>query len=164
MQKLQFRAAMKLTAPSPFALVSTISEDGKPNIMALSWWTFAAGNPPSIIICTSVRGYTGELLKQNPEFALCLVKESVKDAAFKCGTCSGRSVDKVKDFGIELIDASEIAPKLVKESSVAFECKVTNVMEAGDHFVFVAEVLASWGDPEAKSLFAIDGYGKLTTV
>ncbi len=153
--------AEKLNAPNPFALVVTADENGRQNLMALSWWTFASNNPPTIAACLSKRGYSGTLIRQTGMFSLCLPGEALREAAFRCGTCSGRDVDKPAAFGIELIPSDKIAPMLVKESRVALECRVTNTVEAGDHLLFIASVEAAHGNPDMAHLLAENGYATL---
>ena len=138
--------AQRLTAPCPFALLSTLRPDGGTNLMAVSWWSYLSNRPPMLGACLSKKGLSGELIRQNGEFALSIVDASLKDAALRCGTCSGRTVDKAADFGIALTDAAAIAPQVVRDS---------------DHVLYIAEIVAIRGDAEKKALFAFDGYGRL---
>ncbi|MBR3136201.1 MAG: flavin reductase family protein [Clostridia bacterium] len=158
MDRITLREAQKLSSPNPFALISTVDEKGRNNLMALSWWTYCSNNPPTVAVCLSKKGYSGCLIKATGEFALCLPNESLQEAAFRCGTCSGRDTDKAQLFGITLESASEIAPMLVSQSKVALECRSTQIVETGDHYLFVADVVAAHGDPGAKHLLAEDGY------
>ena len=156
--------AQRLTAPCPFALLSTKKDDGGTNLMAVSWWSYLSNHPPTLGACLSKKGLSGELIRKNGEFGLCVVGEGLKDAALRCGTCSGRTKDKAAEFGIELTDAAAIAPKLVKESRVQFECRLADTKEVADHVLYLAEIVAIHADPEVKHLFAFDGYAKLSTV
>lgn len=123
-----------------------------------------SNNPPTIAICIGKKGYSNELVKNNQEFGLNIVDESLKDSAFLCGTCSGRIENKPQKFGIELIDSIQIDTKLVKEHKVAFECRLIDIVEVADHSVFIAEVVACHTNPDKKQLFALDGYRSLGTV
>jgi flavin reductase (DIM6/NTAB) family NADH-FMN oxidoreductase RutF len=134
------------------------------NIMALSWWTYVSNKPATIAICVGSRAYTGILIQENLEFGLCVVDQALEAAAFKCGTCSGRDVNKAEAFGIELMQAEMIAPRLVKAHSVALECRVISSYPVHDHRMFVAEVNHSHINPHATPLFALDGYRRLGVV
>ena len=101
------------------------------------------------------------MIEENGEFGLSIVGETIKDAAFRCGTCSGRTVDKAAEFGIPLIGASVISTPLVADSRVAFECRLKNQVEAGDHVFYLAEIIAVHGDESIRQLFAWDGYARL---
>ena len=60
----------KALSPNPFVLVTSTREDGVTNAMALSWWCYASNNPPTLLICTSNKGYTGECIRRTKQFAL----------------------------------------------------------------------------------------------
>jgi flavin reductase (DIM6/NTAB) family NADH-FMN oxidoreductase RutF len=156
--------AQELTSPNPFALVSTRKPDDTTNLMALSWWTYASNHPPTIAVCISKKSYSHELMKKNQEFCLNIVDESLRESAFLCGTCTGRSENKPEKFDIALIDPKEIQTKLVKEHKVAFECRLVDTADTADHSIFIAEVVACHTNPEKNQLFALDGYRSLGTV
>lgn len=161
MEEITIKQAEKLSAPNPFALIVSADGQGKPNIMALSWWTYASHNPPTLLICTGMRSYTRELIEQSGEFTLCLPGQSLRDAAFRCGTCSGRTVDKAAEFSIALEPSHVVAAPYVRDSKVVFECRVTDRWTAGDHRVFAAEAVAVRGDGSKAQLFAMDGYARV---
>ena len=154
----------RMTAPSPFALVSTTKEDGGTNLMALSWWCYASNHPPAVVVCLSKKGYSGELILRNREFGLNLVDASIAQAAMKCGRCSGRNVDKPSAFSIELLEPEVIATKLVKAHSAALECRLIETADAADHTVYIAEIVGVHVFEHARPLFAFDGYTRLDTV
>jgi len=132
--------------------------------MALSWWSFASNHPATITVCIGSKSYSGELIRESGCFVLNVVDGSIADAAFKCGTCSGRSVDKVEKFGIELEPSSVIPVARVKAHKVALECRVVSSMAVGDHTLFAAEVLEADIRAEANALYATNGYAGLTTL
>lgn len=160
----KFGTAQRLTSPNPFALISTKMPDGATNLMALSWWTYASNHPPTLAICISKRGYSHQLIENTGEFGLNIVEEKLKESAFLCGTCSGRSVNKPEKFEIALIESVKIKTKLVKDHKVAFECHLVGKTDAADHSIFIAEVVACHTNPEKKHLYAFDGYKYLGTV
>ena len=164
MTDINIGQAQRLTAPCPFALLSTVKDDGSTNLMAVSWWSYLSNHPPTIGACLSKKGLSGELIRKNGEFGLSIVSASLKEAALRCGTCSGRTTDKADVFGIELADAAVIAPKLVRDSRVQFECRLVDTKEVADHVVYIAEIAAIHADADKKALFAFDGYGRLDPV
>ena len=164
MTELSIGQAQRMTAPAPFGLVSTLKDDGSTNLMAVSWWTYLTNHPAMIGVCLSKKGLSGLLIEKNGEFALSIVGEELKEKAEKCGTCSGRTVNKIAELGIETEKASAVAPCVVSGSRVIFECKLVSMAEAGDHVLYMGEVIALRGDPEVKHLYAFDGYARLDTV
>ena len=164
MTDLTIGQAQRLTAPCPFALLSALRDDGGTNLMAVSWWSYLSNRPPMLGACLSKKGLSGELIRKSGEFALSVVDESLKEAALRCGTCSGRTTDKASEFGIALADAEKIAPQVVRDSRVVFECRLADTKEVSDHVIYIAEIVAIRGDADRKALFAFDGYGRLDTV
>lgn len=154
----------KALSPNPFALVTVEKEDGSTNVMALSWWCYVSNNPPTVLICTSNKGYTGECIRRTGEFALCFPSEQLKRAAMGCGTCSGRTVDKVSAFGLQLMDASAIRAKLVQGCKAALECRLMAVHPTADHTVYIAEIVETHLEESLSALYAFNGYSQLGTV
>ncbi len=164
MTDLTLGQAQRLTAPAPFALLSTLKEDGSTNFMAISWWTYLSNHPATIGVCLSRKGLSGSRIEATGEFALSIVGEDVKQAALNCGRCSGRTTDKKSEFNIPAEKASVIVPEVVANSRVVFECRLVNHTQAADHELYIAEVVAIRGNPEVKQVFAFDGYARLDTI
>ena len=164
MKELTPGQALRLTAPAPFALLSARKADGVDNLMAVSWWTWLSNRPPMLGVCLSKKGLSGSLIGETGVVTLSVVGDSLREAALRCGGCSGRDHDKAAEFCIPLEPASDIAGSDVSGSRAVFECRLTGQAEAGDHVFYMAEVLACRGDAEVRQLFAWDGYSRLDPV
>ena len=164
MTDINIGRAQRLTAPCPFALLTTLRDDGATNVMAVSWWSYLSNHPPTLGACLSNKGLSGELIRKNGQFGLCIPGEALKEAALRCGQSSGRKLDKAAEFGIPLEDAARIAPKVVSGFRVVFECRLVDTKEVGDHTIYIAEPLAIRGDESVRALFAFDGYARLGSV
>jgi flavin reductase (DIM6/NTAB) family NADH-FMN oxidoreductase RutF len=66
----------------------------------------------------------------------------------RCGTVSGRDVDKFATIGLTPLPASVVKPPLIAECPINVECVVRDVIEMGDHDTFVGEVVAVHADQE----------------
>lgn len=161
MKQLTPAEAQRLISPAPFALLTSLRDDGVTNLMAVSWWCPLSNHPPMLGVCLSQKGLSGTLIDKRGEFALNLVGEELKDAAFKCGTCSGRTTDKADEFGIPLEEAAQIGAKIVSGSRAVLECRLESSTPAGDHTFYIARIVAAHGDADTAQLFAFDGYGRL---
>ena len=164
MDRLTAAEAQKLTSPSPFALLSVKREDGRTNLMAVSWWTYLSNHPPMLGVCLGRKGLSGSLIEKSGEFALNIVGPILKESALRCGTCSGRIVDKAEEFQIPLEEAESIGPMIVSGSRAVFECRLVSSSPAGDHVFYIAEIVAAKGDRSVEQLFAFDGYKRLDTL
>ena len=164
MERIDIRRAQKLGSPNPFALLTTKKPDGGDNVMAVSWWSYASNNPPLLTACLSNKGYSGELIREAGVFSLSLPGEGIKEAAFSAGTRSGRGVSKAEAIGLPLEQTEEGFPAAAAGSRVVFNCRLVNAYPAGDHTIYLGEVVSVYANPEVPALYALEGYSKLGTV
>lgn len=161
MEKIKQSKAYSLTSPNSITLVCTTKPDGKTNLAAVSWWMYSSSNPPFLCFAMSKKSYSGELVRQTKKVALAMPGSAIADAAFNCGTVSGRNADKAKEFGIELKELPGVSIQVPAESRLVFDCALDNVLETGDHYVFACAVNNVFADESKTQIFAWDGYSKL---
>lgn len=163
-KEITIKEAQKLTSPNPFALLGTGKTDGSFNLMAVSWWMYTGNNPASLAVCLSNKGLSGDLIKEGKIFSLSVVSSSLKKSAFQCGTCSGRTHDKIAEFGIDVEKDEASGMIFVKDARLNFILQLTEAVTFGDHTLYLANVRKILGDPEKPALFAMKGYGELDTL
>ena len=164
MQSIDRHEAFELASPFPYVLAVTLDKRERPNIIGLSWWMFTSWNPLMIAISVGHKRYSHECLQHHREFVLCFPSEEQAKDAWLCGTKSGRDVDKFKETGFVPMHSSEVKPPIIKGVTVAYECRVTDHVVTGDHTVFIADVVAKYGDHDrAKHLYSIH-YRKLLSI
>ena len=156
--------AQQLTSPNPFCLVGSLTESNQTNFMALSWWSYLSNHPATVGICVNHRAATNRNIKRTGEFSLCVVDESLAEAAMKCGTSSGDQVEKAEAYGIVLAKAEQIGAGLVQKSRVALECRVLQCVSLADHDLFLAEVVAVHMEESYRALYAMNGYKELASL
>lgn len=156
MKEISWNEAIELGSPYPYALVVTIDRQAKANIMGLSWWTIVSWEPHMIAIAVGWPRYTHECIEYCKDFVLCLPSEGMEKGAWICGQVSGKDVDKFKETGFNQIQSKIVKPPIIDGSTVAYECKVVNQVEIGDHTVYIGKVVAIHGSPEKKKhLFTV---------
>jgi flavin reductase (DIM6/NTAB) family NADH-FMN oxidoreductase RutF len=164
MQEISWNEALEWGSPYPYALATTVGKDGRPNIIGLAWWTIVSWDPQMIAISVGHGRYSHECLEHRGEFVLCLPAEEQKDGAWLCGTTTGRKIDKFSAGGFQQVPAKVVAPPLIEGSTVAYECKVANTVAAGDHTLFIGEVVAIHGSPErTRHLYTVH-YRKVVSI
>jgi len=147
MKQIDWNEALTLASPYPYTLAVTLSPEGKPNAIGISWWTICSWDPPMLLISVGGPRYSRECLKNLGEFALCFPAEEQAEGAWLCGTKSGRDTDKFPAAGFTPVPSEHIKPPIIEGCTVAFECRVANEVYAGDHTLFVAAVLAMHATP-----------------
>jgi flavin reductase (DIM6/NTAB) family NADH-FMN oxidoreductase RutF len=130
-----------LMGPLPAVLVTTVDVEGKVNVFTVGWTGIACTRPPMVTIAVRKERLSYENIQATGEFVINLTTAEMLKMTDFCGCRSGRKVDKIKHFGLELDPGSDVkVPSLVK-SPVALECKVTSVTELGTHDLFLAEIV-----------------------
>ena len=124
----------------PYGIYVLTADDGKGNVAAatVNWVTQSAFQPPLVVVGVKTDSGAYPLIKSTKTFALNMLGKDGKGAAFtffkptklEDGKLSGQSFHK-GTTGAPILDA---AP-------AAVECKVTSIVEQGDHHIVVAEVI-----------------------
>jgi len=161
MNLVPYAQAIKRKYPEPVCLVTTIDEHGKPNVMTIGWWMLASVHPPMMAVSVARPYYSHGLIQRRREFVICFPGETMVEQVLICGAHSGRDTDKFAAARLTPQPATRVAPPLIAECMAAFECKLVAEVPAGDHTLFVGEVVASHVSEKAeRRLFSLGG-GKL---
>jgi flavin reductase (DIM6/NTAB) family NADH-FMN oxidoreductase RutF len=141
----------RILMPRPVVLVTTIDRDGRPNIMSAAWITPVSSAPPLIAISIAPNRYSHSLIKENGEFVANIPSRVLVKEVEYCGHVSGKSLDKFKAAKLTAEPAKRVKAPIIKECIGHLECRMVNSVAAGDHTVFIGEVLAAYAD---ESLFS----------
>ena len=153
MSKEIFKGSI-LFGPVPAVLVTTINLSGQVNVFTVGWTGVACSHPPMVTIAVRKERLSYENIRATGEFVINLTTRQMLKITDFCGCRSGRKVDKIKHFGLELEPGVDVAVPSLKISPVALECRVRSVTELGSHDLFVAEILRNKVD---SSLIDQDG-------
>jgi flavin reductase (DIM6/NTAB) family NADH-FMN oxidoreductase RutF len=123
----------------PYGIYVLTADDGQGNVAGatVNWVTQTAFNPPLVVagVKTDSGAYT--ILKNTKNFTLNMLGKEHKGLAFTFfkpaamadGKLSGQAVHKGSN-GAPILDAA----------LAAVECKVTSIVEQGDHHIVIGEV------------------------
>jgi len=147
-------------------LLVTQAPGARPNIMTIGWGSIGIlwGKPVFTILVRPSR-YSYELLERAPEFTVNVPTPEMKKATVVCGSRSGRDLDKFAHLALTAAPAREVAPPLIGECALHYECRVVhrnNVIPnelappivsgyytRGDfHRVYFGEILRTCVDPD----------------
>jgi flavin reductase (DIM6/NTAB) family NADH-FMN oxidoreductase RutF len=110
----------------------------KINGMTAAWVSQASLQPLMLMVSIAPARYTHGIIKESGYFAINTLSEGREDLAKHFGFKTGRKFDKFKD--ISYLNAPNGSPVL-KEALAFFECKVIDIFKAGDHSLFVGNVV-----------------------
>lgn len=120
--------------------VVTVRTKEKINGMTAAWVSQVSLRPLMLMASIAPVRYSHGLIKESGYFAINTLDEGHKDLAKHFGFKSGRKTDKFKD--ISHFDAPNGSPVL--DGALAFfECRLLDAFTAGDHTLFVGEVVAA---------------------
>lgn len=125
-------------APRPIAFASTIDEQGRVNLSPFSFFNVFSANPPIMIFSPARRGrdnttkHTYENVLKVPEVVINIVNYAIVHQASLASCEYPEGVNEFVKSGLTEEKSAMIKPPRVKESPVAFECKVNQVVPLGD--------------------------------
>lgn len=133
-------AAGTLLAPLPAVMVSVGSIE-KPNIITIAWTGILASTPPKTYISVRPSRHSHSIIKESGEFVINLTTEDLLHATDYSGIFTGAKVDKFKKLGLTPIASHTVSAPTIKESPLALECRVSEVVNMGSHDVFIADIV-----------------------
>jgi len=126
--------------------------------LTAAWGTRVSWDPPLYAVSIAPSRYTYQLIKEFNAFAVHTVSKKLEDAAMNIfGGLSGRDVDKFKLLGIEPVKARRIKAPIIPIAPIILECKVISEYIAGDHVVFIGEVVEAYQGSEDMPLAFLEG-------
>jgi flavin reductase (DIM6/NTAB) family NADH-FMN oxidoreductase RutF len=126
-------------APRPIAFVSTLDEDGRPNLAPYSFFNAFSSNPPILVFSSNRRvqdNTTKDTLhnvQKNGEVVINVVNYEIVRQMTIASVNYAPGVSEFEKSGLTPIASETVKPFRVKESPVQFECKVKEVITLGDH-------------------------------
>ena len=120
--------------------IITVRTKEKINGMTAAWVSQVSLNPLMLMVSIAPARHTHNLIKESGYFAINVLAEEQENLANYFGFQSGRNVDKFKDKNY--FDAPKGSP-ILKDAFAFFECKVADTFKAGDHTLFIGEVLTA---------------------
>jgi len=124
--------------PRPIAFASTINAAGDVNLSPFSFFNLFSANPPILVFSPSrkVRDNTTKHTLDNilevPEVVIHVVGYDLVEQMSLASTEYPKGVNEFVKAGLTALPSHLVAPPRVKESPVAFECKVQQVIPLGD--------------------------------
>jgi len=160
MQKqAEFEQAIKTKYPEQVVIAIARDKNGKANPITLGWTMIVSGKPPMMAIAVARTHYSIETIRHSKCFCLAFPSSDMTDAALFFGSKSGRDIDKFAEFDCKIESAKAIDSVLLSDAVANFECTLESETEAGDHIIFVGQIVASHINTEPKKRLYTVGPG-----
>ena len=124
--------------PRPIALVSTIDNEGRPNLSPFSFFNVFSANPPIAIFSPArrVRNNTTKHTLQNAastkEVVINVVSYPIVEQTSLSSTEYKEGVNEFIKSGFTPLESIQVKPYRVKESPVQMECIVKEIISLGE--------------------------------
>lgn len=135
--KEAYRLVTGSVLPRPIAFVSTVSQDGVPNLAPFSFFTVVAADPLTLAFCPMRRDGDGAKkdtlvnIEATGEFVINVVSESIVQQMNETSAPFPPEVDEFEVAGLTPLACAVVSAPRVGEAQVAFECKLQQVVEVG---------------------------------
>ncbi len=126
-------------APRPIAFVSTIDNEGNPNLAPYSFFNAFSSNPPILVFSSNRRvvdNTTKDTLanvQETKEVVINVVSHSIVRQMAVTSIQFDTSISEFEKSGLTPIPSDFVKPFRVKESPVQMECKVNDIITLGEH-------------------------------
>ncbi|WP_148616285.1 flavin reductase family protein [Nocardioides rubriscoriae] len=119
-----------IVAPRPIGWISSLAVNGTRNLAPYSFFNAFNYRPPIVGFCSIGRKDSVTNLEATGEFVWNLVTRDLAEAMNRTATAD--RVDEWERAGVTAADSTVVAPQRVADSPVAFECRVTQVVQLRD--------------------------------
>ena len=124
--------------PRPIALVSTIDNEGRPNLSPFSFFNVFSANPPIAIFSPArrIRNNTTKHTLQNAastkQVVINVVSYPIVEQTSLSSTEYKEGVNEFIKSGLTPVESIQVKPYRVKESPVQMECIVKDIISLGE--------------------------------
>jgi len=136
-QKAIYKLLTGAVIPRPIGWISTISNDGVPNLAPFSFFNVVGDDPPHIMFSTA---HSNEHKKdtlnnvlQTKQFVVNMVTEEIVEQMNITGQNVPHDVNEFELADLTPIVSSIIKPPRVKESPISFECELVHHYTLENH-------------------------------
>jgi flavin reductase (DIM6/NTAB) family NADH-FMN oxidoreductase RutF len=123
--------------PMPCSLVGA-NVGGKPNYLAVAWFSMVHPKPPYVLITMNKVHYTNAGVKENGTFSINLPSAEMVESTDYCGLVSGSKYDKSNLF--ETFYGKLKTAPMIKQCPFSAECKLIQTVELPAEELFIGEI------------------------
>jgi flavin reductase (DIM6/NTAB) family NADH-FMN oxidoreductase RutF len=117
----------------------TARQGAEVSLMTANWLTQCSFEPPLIVLAVEVDSHSRQVIEASGAFAINLYESGQRELAGSLGRTFAKHPEKVSDTA--WTPSPHTGSPLLPNTLGWIECKIISNMPAGDHILFVAEVL-----------------------
>jgi len=136
---------VSLVTPRPIAWITSVGGDGVVNAAPFSFFNVLGSSPPIIGVCPGDRADggpkdTARNIRQNHEFVVNLVDESLAEAMNRTSASLPYGVSELEGSGLSTTASSAVRPPRIVEAPASLECKEWGTLQIGDNRLIIGLV------------------------
>ena len=124
------------------ATIVTAQAKGKENAMAVAWHAPVSSNPPLYGVSISPKRFTYQLIADSKEFGINFLPFEAAKLVASVGGSKGSEIDKFQRFNIAKNKPVRTAVPILEAAYAAYECRLVDDRDYGDHRWLVGEIVA----------------------
>lgn len=113
--------ATRLINHGPIVMVSSLYDD-KIDVTPVAWHMPVQKKPPMVVLEIGESHFIYECILKTGDFAINVPPVSFVEDVVKCGSVSGRDVDKIERFKLAVVPSQKIKSPALKEALAILEC------------------------------------------
>jgi flavin reductase (DIM6/NTAB) family NADH-FMN oxidoreductase RutF len=129
-----FRKALGCFATG-ITVVTSKAADGSPVGLTVNAFSSLSLDPPLVLVCLDKRSSCLKSIESTGVFAVHVLREDQRELSM---TFASKQPDKFAGISLETGDSG--AP-IIPDCLAMFDCKTEQVLEGGDHLIFIGRVL-----------------------
>lgn len=145
--------------PGPIVLVSTVDEQGEPNIAPKSWVSMAAFHGPVLTFGCDRSHATARNTEAVGEFVVNVPPEALVERIWAMPASHG--AERIRRSGLSLLPATRVRPPLVEQCKAHLECTLESITHLGEEMVIFGRIVAASIDSDCQTSRLADQYSRL---
>ncbi len=127
---------VQLITPRPIAWVSSLSQQGVPNLAPYSFFNGVGANPPMVMFCPA-NNRAGEPkdtlrnVQQTGEFVVNMVTEAMAEQMNQTAAEYSPETDEFVAAGVAKVTSAKVQVPRVQSCKASMECRVHQILEMG---------------------------------
>lgn len=118
----------------------TTTHEGAPQAMTVNSFSSVSLDPPLVLFCADKRSRTNAAVQASGVFAVNILREQQREVS---DLFAGRGSDVERQMLLAEAETAETGSPILRDVLGFMDCKVTQVSDAGDHVIYVGQVVAA---------------------
>lgn len=154
MEENELYNSVFLLQPSRPILCTTKNEDDTDHVAPFSWINPISQNPPRValaLLCKPKKQKSLQNIERTGEFGINIPDMTMAEKLVQCSFSPKFGENKFDRSGFTRMPSVSIKPNCIMECRANLECRVLNLIDAGDHTLIIADILHAKYDEDAFS-------------